>query len=130
AGRARVLRHFLTESVVLAACAGALGLLIAELGIRALVNAGPSELPRLAEVRVDGWVVLFTLSVTALVAVACSAIPAMRVARAELASILREGGRGGTSGRARHRVRGALVAAQIALAVVVLAGSGLLLRSF
>jgi predicted permease len=130
AGRARVLRHFVTESMVLAACAGTLGLVIAAVGVRALVHAGPSELPRLADVRVDGWVVLFTLVVTALVTVACSAIPAMRVARAEVASVLREGGRGGTAGRARHRVRGALVAAQIALAVVVLAGSGLLLRSF
>ncbi|MGH7625432.1 MAG: ABC transporter permease, partial [Gemmatimonadaceae bacterium] len=130
AGRARVLWHFLTESIVLAAFAGALGLLIAAVGVRALVHAGPSELPRLAEVRVDGWVVLFTLVVTALVAAACSAIPATRVGRTEVASILREGGRGGTSGRARHRIRGVLVAAQIALALVVLAGSGLLLRSF
>jgi len=130
AGRARVLGHFLTESVVLAAMAGALGLLIAAVGVQALVHAGPSELPRLADVRLDGWVVLFTLVVTALIAAACSAIPATRVGRTELASVLREGGRGGTSGRARHRVRGALVAAQIALALVVLAGSGLLLRSF
>ena len=130
AGRTRVLAHFFTESLVIAALAGALGLVVAALGIRALVSAGPAELPRLAEVRIDGAVVLFTLAVTALVAFACSAIPALRFGRSELASTLREGGRGGTEGRARHRVRGALVAAQIALALVVLAGSGLLLRSF
>jgi predicted permease len=130
AGRSRVLAYFFTESAVLAAIAGALGLLVAEIGVRALVNAGPAELPRLAEVSVNGTVVLFTLVVSALVALACSMIPALRFGRTELASTLREGGRGGTAGRARHRVRGALVAAQIALALVVLAGSGLLMRSF
>ncbi|HET7565728.1 MAG TPA: ABC transporter permease [Gemmatimonadaceae bacterium] len=130
AGRSRVLAYFFTESAVLAAIAGALGLLVAEIGVRALVNAGPAELPRLAEVSVNGTVALFTLVVSALVALACSMIPALRFGRTELASTLREGGRGGTAGRARHRVRGALVAAQIALALVVLAGSGLLMRSF
>lgn len=130
AGRSHVLAHFFTESAVLAGIAGVLGLLVAALGIHALVSAGPAELPRLAEVRIDGTVVLFTLVITALLAVACSIIPAFRFGRAELATTLREGGRGGTSGRSRHRVRGALVAAQIALALVVLAGSGLLLRSF
>ena len=130
AGRSHVMALFFTESAVLAAIAGALGLLIAALGIRALVSAGPVELPRLATVRIDGIVVLFTIAVTALVALACSIIPALRFGRGELAITLREGGRGGTSGRSRQRVRGALVAAQIALALVVLCGSGLLLRSF
>lgn len=130
AGRSHVLTHFFMESSVLAAIAGVLGILIAALGIRALVSAGPVELPRLAEVRVDGTVILFTILVTALVAVACSIIPALRFGSEELAMTLREGGRSGTSGRSRQRVRGALVAAQIALALVVLAGSGLLLRSF
>ncbi|HEX6967015.1 MAG TPA: ABC transporter permease [Gemmatimonadaceae bacterium] len=130
AGRSRVLSYFFTESAVLAAIAGALGLVVAAIGIRALVSAGPAELPRLAEVRVDGTVVLFTVAVSVLVALACSVIPAIRFGRTQLASTLREGGRGGTAGRARHRVRGALVAAQIALALVVLAGSGLLMRSF
>jgi predicted permease len=130
AGRSRVLGYFFTESAVLATIAGALGLGVAALGIRALVSAGPAELPRLAEVRIDGTVVLFTLLVTALVAIACSVIPAVRFGHAPLAITLREGGRSGTAGRARQRVRSALVAAQIALALVVLAGSGLLLRSF
>lgn len=130
AGRARVLAYFVTESLVLAAIAGALGLGVAWAGVRALVRSGPAELPRLAEVHVGAAVVLFTVVVTVVVAVACSLIPALRFGRAELASTLREGGRGGTASRARHRVRGTLVAAQIALALVVLAGSGLLLRSF
>ena len=130
AGRSHVLTHFLAESTVLAAIAGALGLAVATVGIRVLVSAGPVELPRLAEVRVDATVVAFTLAITAIVAVACSIIPALRFGSTELVTTLREGGRGGTSGRNRQRVRGALVTAQIALALVVLAGSGLLIRSF
>ena len=130
AGRSHVLTHFLAESAVLASIAGALGLLIATIGVRLLVRAGPVELPRLAEVSIDGTVVAFTLAITALVTVACSIIPALRFGRTELVTTLREGGRGGTSSRGRQRVRGVLVAAQIALALVVLAGSGLLLRSF
>ena len=130
AGRARVIAYFFTEAAILAALAGALGLAVATVGIRALVTAGPAELPRLAEVRIDWVVGAFTFAVAALVAVGCSVIPAIRSASGQLATSLREGGRGGTSGRSRQRVRGALVAAQIALALVVLAGSALLLRSF
>ena len=130
AGRARVMAHFITEAAVLAAIAGVIGLAIATIGIRLLVSAGPAELPRLAEVRIDAVVVVFTLVVAGLVAVACSAIPALRFSHVGLATTLREGGRSGTAGRSRQRARGALVAAQIALALVVLAGSALLFRSF
>ncbi len=130
AGRSRVLAYFFAESAVLAVIAGALGLLVAAFGVRVLTITGPSELPRLAEVRIDGAVVLFTLTLSALVALGCSIIPAIHIGRTDLASTLREGGRGGTAGRARHRARGALVTAQIALALVMLAGSGLLMRSF
>jgi predicted permease len=94
------------------------------------VSAGPAQIPRLAEVSVDWAAVLFMLGVSGLVAVICSAIPALRIGRAHLSNALREGGRSGTAGKMQHRVRGALVAAQIAIALVVLAGSGLLLRSF
>lgn len=135
AGRARVLAHFLAESAVLAAIAGALGTGAAWVAVRALVASDLSAasgvaIPRLAEVRVDGATILFALALSALVAVVCSAIPALRVGRAELATTLREGGRTGTSGRARHRVRATLVVGQIALALVALASSGLLLRTF
>ncbi|HEU4586296.1 MAG TPA: ABC transporter permease, partial [Gemmatimonadaceae bacterium] len=130
AGRSHVLVHFLAESAVLALIAAILGLAIAAVGVRLLVTTGPVELPRLAEVRIDGAVAAFTFAVTVLITLACSIIPALRFSRTELTSSLREGGRGGTSGRARQRVRGALVAAQIAVALVVLAGSGLLIRTF
>ena len=130
AGRRRVLAHFLGESALLTAVAGALGLALAWIAVRLLVGAGPVQIPRLAEVRVDAAAIAFTIAMSALVALTCSLIPALRIGRVHLSNALREGGRGGTAGKVRHRVRGALVAAQIALALVVLAASGLLLRSF
>src|SRR5688572_13179448 len=130
AGRGRVLGHFLSESAVLTVAAGALGVLVAFLAVRTLVSVGPAELPRLSEIALGGTEVFFAVVVSALIAIVCSVIPALRIGRVQLSNALREGGRAGTAGRARHRVRGALVAAQIALALVVLAGSGLLLRTF
>jgi predicted permease len=120
--------HFFAESANVAAVAAVLGLAAAAAAVRSLVAAGPAGIPRLAEVRIDAWTVLFTLTVTALVAVACSLFPALRAGRGGLA--LRQGDRSGTAGRTQRRVRGGLVAAQIALALVVLAGSGLLMRTF
>jgi putative ABC transport system permease protein len=128
AGRARVLLYFLAESAVLAFVAAGLGLALAAAAVRALVAAGPAGIPRLAEVHIDARTVLFTFAVAALVAAGCSLLPALRAGRGGLS--LSGGERGGTAGRVQHRVRGGLVAAQIALALVVLAGSGLLLRTF
>ncbi|MGH7663673.1 MAG: ABC transporter permease [Gemmatimonadaceae bacterium] len=133
AGRARVLVHFLAESAVLAAIAGASGLAVAWVAVRALVVAAPVGIPRLTEVEIGAAAVAFTVLIAVFVAVVCSAIPALRIGRVRLSTALRGGGgggRGGTAGITEHRVRGALVAAQIALALVVLAGSGLLLRTF
>ena len=129
AGRARVLGHFLSESALLTAAAGVAALGLAWVALRAL-QASPVSIPRVAEVGIDPAAVAFGLVVMALVVVIVSIFPAMRIGRVHLSNALREGGRGGTSGKAQQRVRGALVAAQIAIAVVVLAGSGLLLRSF
>ncbi|HKN67954.1 MAG TPA: ABC transporter permease [Gemmatimonadaceae bacterium] len=130
AGRGRVLAHFLTEAGVLAAVSAALGLATAAFATRLLVTAGPGAIPRLSEVEVNGTVVAFTLIVAALVAAACSAFPAVRFLRGNPLAGLRDGGRGGTAGGKRQRTRGALVVAQVALALVVLATSALLLRSF
>lgn len=130
AGRARVLAHFLAESAVLAVVAGAGGLGAATLAVKLFVRTAPAAVPRLSEVSVDVRAITFAAVLTIFVAVFCSIIPALRVGRAHLSDALREGGRGGTTGRARQRVRGALVTAQIAIALVVLAGSGLLLRTF
>ena len=130
AGRARVLTHFLTEAGVLAGVSALLGLGCAVVATRLLVASGPADIPRLAEVHVGGWVIAFTIAMAALVAVVCSALPAIRFMRGNPLSGLREGGRGGTAGGERQRMRGALVAAQVAFALVVLTSSGLLLRSF
>ena len=130
AGRSQVLSHFLTESGLLAGASALLGLAAAIIATRLLVRAGPSDIPRLAEVGVDGTVAGFTIVVAALVALACSAFPAVRFLRGDPLSGLRDGGRGGTAGGKRQRTRSALVVAQVAFALVVLAASGLLLRSF
>ena len=92
AGQRRVLSLFFSESAVLAAISALLGLGAAALGIRMLVRAGPAEIPRLAEVHVDGAVIAFTIVVGALVAIACSAIPAIRFMRSDPLSGLRDGG--------------------------------------
>jgi predicted permease len=130
ASRGRVMMHFFTETAVLAVVSSLLGLAAAYAAIRFLVAATPGDIPRLAEVRVDATVAVFTLVVAALVAVACSAIPAIRFMRSDTLTGLRDGGRGGTAGSSRQRARSLLVALQMALALVVLAASGLLLRTF
>jgi predicted permease len=130
AGRGRVLAHFLAESALVTAIAGIIATGIAALAIRLLVRSAPAGIPRLAEVRIDSLTIGFAVAICAIVALACSVIPALRIGRIHLLSALREGGRGGTASRMQQRVRGALVAAQIALALVALGGSGLLIRTF
>ena len=135
AGRGRVVAHFLAESATLACFASAGGLALAWAAVRALVASGASgadqvSIPRLAELGIDPAAVLFTLAIGALVALVCGLIPALRIGRGSLETALRQDGRSGTAGRAQHRVRGVLVAGQIALALVVLAASGLLLRTY
>lgn len=130
AGRGRVLSHFLSESLILAALSGALGVALAWTAVRALVLAGPADIPRLTELRIDLPTVLVAALVSLLAAAITSISPALRLGRAPLSATLRDGGRGGTVGRAQRRLRGAMVSVQIALALVVLAGSGLLVRTF
>jgi predicted permease len=130
AGQARVIALFFEEAAVLAALSSLLGLGAAAVAIKLLVSAAPAQIPRLAEIHIDSVVVVFTIFVAILVAAACSAIPALRFVREGSLSGLREGGRGGTVGGRRQRARSLLVAAQMAFALVVLAASGLLMRSF
>jgi putative ABC transport system permease protein len=129
AGRGRLVRQLLTESVVLAAAGGVAGLLLAWYGVRALVAARPADIPRLDTVAMDGTVVLVTLSLTLLTGLLFGAIPAIQATRRDAGQALREGGRG-TQGGAGQRVRSGLVITEMALAVVLLVGAGLLLRSF
>jgi putative ABC transport system permease protein len=130
AGRARVLAHFLAESALLAAVSGVMGVVVAWVAVRALVIAGPTQVPRLAEVAIDARTIAFAFVVSLLVAAICCVVPGLRIGRSKLSVALREGGRSGTAGKAQHRLRGTMVVLQIALALVVLAGSGLLLRTF
>ncbi|HSK17767.1 MAG TPA: ABC transporter permease [Longimicrobiales bacterium] len=128
AGRARLVRQMLTESVVLGALGGAAGLALAWAGTRALVRAQPADIPRLESVGVDGTVVLVTLAVALLTGVLFGILPALQATRSELGRTIREGSRG-LSGTGQ-RVRSGLIVVEMALAVVLLVGAGLLIRSF
>jgi len=129
ASRLDLLSHFFAEGLLLAAIGGALGLALAALGTRLFVALGPATIPRLAEVGVDARTILFALAVVGLVTIVFSVLPVLR-GQGDMGAVLKEGGRGGMSGRSRQRTRSALVAAQVALAVMALATSGLLVRTF
>ena len=128
AGRGRLIRYYFSESAIVAAAGGALGLGVAWVILRELVTHGPADLPRLAEIGLDARALAVAGAISVLAALTCAAIPMWRIGRRGGAVGLRES-RGGTASRSQHRLRGALVVAQIALALVVLASSGLLLRS-
>jgi len=130
AGRAQVLRWFLSESLVLAAVGGVAGVAIAIIGVRASTGFVPTDIPRMAEVGVDPRVLAFSAAVAVLCAVFFGSFPVLRTRSDNPAAQLREGARGGTTGRERHRMRSGLVVAQVALALVLLIGSGLMFRSF
>jgi putative ABC transport system permease protein len=129
AGRRRLLTQFLTESLVLALVGGALGLLLAMWGTDALLAVIGDGLPRASEVRLDGRVVLFTLGISVLTGILFGLVPALQASRADLHGAMREGARG-TGGRASGRARAVLVVSQVAMALVLLVGAGLFIRSF
>ncbi|MGH7483460.1 MAG: ADOP family duplicated permease [Longimicrobiales bacterium] len=130
AGRGRLVRQLLAESLVLGALGGGLGLLAAWLGTEALLAARPEGLPRLDDVRVDGAVLAFATAVTLLAGVTVALAPAVQATRGMLSERLRAGGRNELGTRAGTRVRAGLVVCEVALAVLLLAGAGLLIRSF
>src|SRR5881394_2443032 len=129
AGRGRVVRQLLTESLVLAPVGAVLGVVIAYGAIALLTRAAPGVLPRLETVQVDGWVLAFALGVTVITAVAVGLLPALRAARPDLTDSLKQGTAGAGTGRGRQRLRWALVTSEIALSVVLVVGAGLLIRS-
>jgi len=130
AGRGRLLRQFLTESLLLALLGGGLGWLLAAWGVRALVAASPDSIPRLAEVRVDPRSLAFTLVVSLAAGVLFGLAPAVHTRAATFFAALKEGGQRTTAGGARQRLRRALVVAEVTLAAVLVIGGGLLIRSF
>ena len=127
AGQWRVLRQLVTESVLLASLGGMLGLVFAWFGLQAVGKALPGTLPRVEEISLDGRVLLFTLAVSMFAALASGLAPTLQGSRVNLVEILKEGGRG-TVG-ARHRLQRTFVAMEVAMALVLLIGAGLMLRS-
>jgi putative ABC transport system permease protein len=129
AGRARITRQLLTESVVLAIVAATLGLALAGFGIRALVAAAPPGVPRLEQTTLDMTVLGFTLLVSLTSAVLFGLAPAWRAARVDVQTVIKQGGRGAGSGGVRDRLRTGLIVAELAVAILLLVGAGLLIRS-
>jgi predicted permease len=127
ASQGRVIRHLLTESVLLAGLGGALGLLLAVWGTKAVLGTLPGALPRAAEVSLDSRVLLFTLALSLFAGIIFGLAPALKTSRVNLEEILKETGRGASG--ARHRLQGVFVAVEVAMALVLLVGAGLMVRS-
>jgi predicted permease len=130
ASRGDVTGQLLLESVLLGGVGGAAGLVLAWGGLELLVALGPESLPRLSSVAIDGTVLGFTAAVSVVAGLLFGLIPALRYGSPDMVQALKEGGRGGSAGKERHWARNGLVVAQMALALVLLAGSGLMVRSF
>jgi len=130
ASRDRLIRQLLTESLLLALIGGVLGLFLAFWGVRAIIAINPANLPRADEIGVDGPVMLFTLLVSLLTGLLFGLAPAVHTAATDLHGMLKEGGRGAAGDRAGQGLRRMLVIAEVALALTLLTGAGLLIKSF
>ena len=128
ARRGRLIQQLLTESVILAAIGTTLGLALAYLGVKLFVTVGPSEIPRIQEIGLDARVVGFSVLMAVVTGIAFGLAPAIQISKPDLHDSLKEGGRGSTSGR--HRLRNVLVVSEVAIALVLLAGAGLMIKSF
>ena len=130
AGRRRLLAQMLAESLLLSSAGGILGLGFVWIGVRLLVAMAPPELPRLNEVRPDITIVMFTAAISALAGVFVGIAPAIAATRGNVQAALKDAARGVAGGAVRQRIRAALVIGEVALAVMLTVGAGLLLRSF
>jgi predicted permease len=130
AGRGRIIRQLLTESVVLATGGALLGLLVAYSGVRLLLRIGASRLPRLEDVPFDTNVLLFALVVLVFCGVLVGFAPALRLARTDVKTLMNESGRSSSGGKATAHWLGVMTVAEIALAITLVAGAGWLIRGF
>lgn len=130
ASRARLVRQFITESMVLTVFSGAIGILLSYWLIDVLLWLAPADIPRLSEVRINGTVLLFTCAVTLLTALAVGLAPALTASKVNLSEALNEGGSRISGERASGRLRSALVVVEVAMSLVLLVGAGLTVRSF
>jgi putative ABC transport system permease protein len=130
ASGSRLLRQFLTETLLIALLAGALGLTLALWGTRLLLVVSPSSLPHTTEIRLNADVLAFTSGIALFTALLCGLLPALQAARKNVQISLKEGGRSGGGSQRRRRTHNALVVAEVALSLVLLIGAGLTVRSF
>jgi putative ABC transport system permease protein len=130
ASRFRLVRQLLIESLATSVLGGALGMLLGYVGIPLLMTLSPAGLPRAKDVSMDSRVLLFALGISVLTGILFGLAPSLGASKTDLQDTLREGGREGGEGAGGHRVRRMLVVAELAISLVLLAGAGLLLRSF
>lgn len=130
AGRQRIVRQLLAESFPLSVLGGVVGLLLSWGGLKLFLSVAPADFPRLHEISLDLHVLGFTALVVMLTSVVFAVVPAMQTSKPDLLHSLKEAGRSGTDGLARQRLRRALVTGQIALALMLLIGAGLMINSF
>jgi len=130
ASRGRIVRQLLTESVLISLVGGILGLLLASAALGPLLKISAGSVPKVFSVELDRWVLAFTLGMSVLTGLLFGLVPALRTAKLDLRETLNEASRGSTSGPRQHRLRGVLVGTEIAFAMLLLVGAGLLLRSF
>jgi putative ABC transport system permease protein len=129
-GRRRLVRQFLTESLLLSLAGGAGGIVLAWAIVRVLASTGPTWLARVSHISIDGQVLAFSAIVSIVTGLAFGTVPALQLSRFTPGNSLADSGRGATGGRQRRRVQRTLVAAQLALTLVLLVGAGLVVRSF
>jgi predicted permease len=130
ASRNEIIRQMLSESVILSLCGGVAGIALAGAMLKAMIRLLPVEIPRLQQVSVDGDVLAFAIGISVVTGILFGLLPAWRMSQIEPSSALREGARSVSGGRARHSLQSGLVIAQTAIGLVLLVGSGLLIRSF
>jgi putative ABC transport system permease protein len=130
AGRLRIVRQLITESILLSLTGAGFGVVLALWGTEALLALAPANLPRVDEVSLNGWVLTFAFGIALLTGIIFGLVPALQVSKPNLASALKEGGRTGSGTPASRRLRNLIVAAEIALSLVLLVGAGLMAKSF